>query len=142
MKCSVIQDLLPSYVDNICSEDSKELVREHVAGCSSCKAKLEQMKNTELVAENVAEKQIDYLKKLRTKFTLKEWLGSLVLVILAVRGRGRAAGLWADSFGGFQHSALLQRMSCGELSLFRRQEVRCGGDRDIRYIVCFCTVNQ
>ena len=96
MKCSVIQDLLPSYVDNICSEDSKELVREHVAGCSSCKAKLEQMKNTELVAENVAEKQIDYLKKIRNKFTLKEWLGKLVLVILAVIA---FAGLFAGGGG-------------------------------------------
>lgn len=50
IKCSVIQDLLPSYVDNICSEDTKELVREHVAECMQCKEKLEQMKNTEIVA--------------------------------------------------------------------------------------------
>lgn len=82
MKCSVIQDLLPSYVDDICSEDTKELVQEHVAECEQCKAKLEQMKNTEIVAGKASEKQVDYLKKMRSTFARKEGVGKLILLIL------------------------------------------------------------
>lgn len=82
MKCSVIQDLLPSYVDNICSEDTRELVQEHVAECEQCKKKLDQMRNTEIVAEKAAKKQVDYLKKIRRTITQKEGLGMIILVIL------------------------------------------------------------
>lgn len=82
MKCSVIQDLLPSYVDNICSEDTKELVDEHVAECAQCKEKLEQMKNTEIVAGKASKKQVDYLKKIHSTFTHKEGVGKTMLVLL------------------------------------------------------------
>ncbi|MCM1542192.1 MAG: zf-HC2 domain-containing protein [Blautia sp.] len=82
MKCSVIQDLLPSYVDNICSEDTRELVGEHVAECEQCREKLEQMKNTEIVAEKVSKKQVDHLKKIRGIFARKEGVGKLLLLIL------------------------------------------------------------
>ena len=82
MKCSVIQDLMPSYVDEICSQDSRELVQEHVAECEQCKAKLEQMKNTQIVGGDASKKQVDYLKKIRTTILRKEWLGKFMLVIL------------------------------------------------------------
>lgn len=82
MKCSVIQDLLPSYTDNICSEDTKELVEEHVAECMQCKEKLEQMKNTEIIAGKASKKQVDYLKKIRISITTREELGKVTLMIL------------------------------------------------------------
>lgn len=82
MKCSVIQDLLPSYVDNICSEDTRELVQEHIAECGQCREKLEQMKNTEIVAGKAAKRQVDYLKKIHSTLTHREGVGKLLLVIL------------------------------------------------------------
>lgn len=82
MKCSVIQDLLPSYADNICSDDTRELVEEHVAECVQCREKLEQMKNTEIVAGKASKKQVDYLKKIRSTITHKEELGKIMLVLL------------------------------------------------------------
>ncbi len=82
MKCSVIQDLLPSYADNICSEDTKELVQEHMAECEQCKEKLERMRNTEIVARKASKKQVDYLKKIHSTITHKEGLGKVMLVIL------------------------------------------------------------
>jgi len=82
MKCSVIQDLLPSYADNICSEDTRELVEEHVAECGQCKEKLERMKKTAIVAGKASNKQVDYLKRIRSTITHKEGLGKVILVIL------------------------------------------------------------
>ena len=84
MKCSVIQDLMPSYVDEICSQDSRDMVEEHVAECEQCKAKLENIKNTQIIAGDASKKQVDYLKKIRTTILRKEWLGKLLLVILVL----------------------------------------------------------
>ena len=84
MKCSVIQDLMPSYVDEICSQDSRELVQEHLAECEQCNARLEKIKNTQIVAQDASKKQVDYLKKIRTTILRKEWLGKFMLVILVL----------------------------------------------------------
>ena len=35
--CSIIQDLLPLYVDEICSEESKKIVEDHLSQCSFVK---------------------------------------------------------------------------------------------------------
>ena len=42
--CDVIQDLMPSYVDGILSEDSQALVKEHMEACKECRKMLELMK--------------------------------------------------------------------------------------------------
>ena len=42
--CDVIQDLVPSYVDGILSEDSQALVKEHMEACKECRKMLEIMK--------------------------------------------------------------------------------------------------
>ena len=46
IKCSVIQDLLPLYVDEVVSDDTKSLVNEHLLTCERCKHEYEQMKGT------------------------------------------------------------------------------------------------
>lgn len=33
ISCKVIQDLLPSYIDGIVSEDSKKLIEDHLTEC-------------------------------------------------------------------------------------------------------------
>lgn len=37
MNCNVIKDLLPLYIDQCCSSESEELVREHLEGCANCR---------------------------------------------------------------------------------------------------------
>lgn len=41
--CDIISDLLPSYIDSICTEDSCELVENHIRICDKCKQKLNYM---------------------------------------------------------------------------------------------------
>ncbi|MBQ3919675.1 MAG: zf-HC2 domain-containing protein [Oscillospiraceae bacterium] len=48
INCDVIQDLLPLYADNACSEESAKLVEEHIAECSECAHMLEMLKNNEI----------------------------------------------------------------------------------------------
>ena len=42
--CSVIQDLIPLYLDGVCSEDSRENVEEHIAGCDVCRRLCDSMR--------------------------------------------------------------------------------------------------
>jgi len=41
--CDLINDLLPLYADNVCSEESKAAVAEHISGCEKCRTQLEKM---------------------------------------------------------------------------------------------------
>ena len=36
INCEIIQDLIPSYVEEICSKSSKKCVEEHIADCKEC----------------------------------------------------------------------------------------------------------
>ena len=40
IKCEVIRDLLPLYVDEVVSEESRELIEEHLKECEECRASL------------------------------------------------------------------------------------------------------
>lgn len=46
--CNVVQDLLPLYLDDVCSEDSKKIVEEHLEECSTCRFMKEQLENKEM----------------------------------------------------------------------------------------------
>lgn len=43
MDCNVIKDLLPLYIDGCCSEESRKIVREHIASCDACQKLLDDM---------------------------------------------------------------------------------------------------
>lgn len=47
LNCNVIRDLLPLYVDQVCSSESRQLVDEHLTQCVDCTALLRQMLRTE-----------------------------------------------------------------------------------------------
>lgn len=45
--CGIVCDLLPLYVDGVCSEDSRELIEEHIAECSECREMLGGMRSSD-----------------------------------------------------------------------------------------------
>lgn len=62
-ECDIIKDLLPSYVDGICSEASKEWIEEHLKECEECRASAELMKNTEFSAKRLEQVQLEAGRK-------------------------------------------------------------------------------
>jgi hypothetical protein len=44
MKCSIIQDLLPLYIDGCCSPESAQAVASHLENCQNCKALYDAMR--------------------------------------------------------------------------------------------------
>lgn len=43
MDCDIIKDLLPLYIDGVCSESTKKNVEEHLGQCSKCREIYEMM---------------------------------------------------------------------------------------------------
>ena len=62
LSCEVIQDILPLYHDNVCSEQSRKLVEEHISTCSSCKSILDSLADEE-VNESIHSEAQDILKR-------------------------------------------------------------------------------
>lgn len=57
MKCEIIRDLLPLYVDEICSKEASYEIESHLKDCDKCKHIFEQM-NVEIVPIIDSEKVI------------------------------------------------------------------------------------
>ncbi len=74
ISCDVVKDLIPSYIENLCSEDSREIVNEHISNCEDCKKLLEVMQQTELVSHSANVEQIDYMKKVKKHYYNKNIL--------------------------------------------------------------------
>lgn len=76
-ECNLIYDVLPIYVDNLASEDTKEFVKNHIKTCNECKQKLEDMcsaplknkEDEELTQEQIYKDKIfiDVLKKIKKR---------------------------------------------------------------------------
>ncbi len=87
LRCEIVQDLLPSYVDGLTSDETNEAIKDHLADCVSCRDMYERMKADETSAEENSEvmekekKEINFLKKIKQKHRLNLML---VVVILTV----------------------------------------------------------
>ena len=45
ISCNIIEDLLPLYYDNVCSEESRRLLEDHLSGCVQCREMLTTIKS-------------------------------------------------------------------------------------------------
>lgn len=87
MKCNVIKDLLPSYVDEICSEDTVEIIEEHLHNCEVCKTHLRimQIDYVEPIPEQVSN-AISPFKKVNKKRRIQVVTATILTFILTVIG--------------------------------------------------------
>lgn len=83
--CSVIQDLLPLYIDGVCSQESRKLVEAHLAECTVCGQILEEMKST----APAANRQTD-LRAAEVLKQIKKRINSRVARILLAAGLAAA----------------------------------------------------
>lgn len=89
--CKIIEDLLPLYVDDACSAESREFVSEHLRACECCRMLLNEMRAMETEAQTApkltALKSVNgRLAKLRKSWKLRGiaiGLGVCALLIAA-----------------------------------------------------------
>ena len=51
LNCNIVFDLLPLYLEDACSEDSKTALEEHLQDCPACREKLKKMKNDNIIPQ-------------------------------------------------------------------------------------------
>ena len=88
LPCDIVQDLLPSYVDGILSDTGTSAVANHLQSCKSCQDIYNSM-ITDVPHQHNAdqqEKEIDYLKKVRSKTRHFTVTAILIAVLLAASG--------------------------------------------------------
>ncbi|MBQ9983775.1 MAG: zf-HC2 domain-containing protein [Lachnospiraceae bacterium] len=81
VNCNVANDLIPLYVDDVLSEDSKMMLEKHMETCAECKAVAEKLKTSMPIAED---RDINPFKKLRKKILMRTIL--IVVVMLGLYG--------------------------------------------------------
>lgn len=82
INCNIIKDLLPSYLDDICSKESARIIEEHFKECENCKKLYEQTKLEILHTNSSTTKEIDYFKKIRTTVSHKNAVIYVVIALL------------------------------------------------------------
>lgn len=82
LECDVIRDLLPSYVDGICSEASKRHIEEHIAECEECDRLMRQLRDMEIVTDRLEQREIDGLKKVKRHIRRQDISGAALVLSL------------------------------------------------------------
>lgn len=80
--CKIVQDLLPTYIENLTSEETSSFVEEHLNTCQSCKEIFEDMKEL-IEKEDIQNTEIvKNIKKYKTRITLIKL--TLVIIIISL----------------------------------------------------------
>lgn len=86
INCDIIQDLIPSYVDEVCSEATRHCVDEHIKNCAECRKLLAFCKNNELSVVKLELKAFDGLKRVKVQMKYQNFICCLILFPIAASG--------------------------------------------------------
>lgn len=93
--CEIIKDILPLYCDEVCSEETRKLVEEHIGDCPSCAALLEKLRtDCHIIDTQDQLKETDVFKKASEKWKKSIWrafykgaVAVATIVVLVIAGR-------------------------------------------------------
>lgn len=82
LHCNVIQDLLPLYADDVVSEESRELVEEHLECCPECRQILSEIQTSIPIPKHTHDTALKKIKKKQRFRGLRIALVTMVCVAL------------------------------------------------------------
>lgn len=88
MECGIIRDLFPSYIDGLTSEESNQIIEDHLRECTECREYLEGMKADLASVKYVeldkaqAKAEIGVFKKLRRRLLYAVIITAVVVAVL------------------------------------------------------------
>lgn len=95
-QCKIVEDLLPLYHDGVCSQESRQMVEEHLAGCENCKKLLGKM-DVELVAptaQDVNIKPLESINKMMKKGKRKALVTGISIALTVVLVLFAGMSIW------------------------------------------------
>lgn len=84
LKCEIIKDLLPSYIEELTSDVTNEAVESHMKECKECKQLLDDMKQDEVIITEEDKKEINYLKKVKHRTWYIAGIGVLITAVVVM----------------------------------------------------------
>lgn len=81
--CEIVKDLLPLYIDGVCSKQSKEMVEKHIKSCEECQKLEEQMKANLEIPIDTDKSDVKGFKKFIKK---RIWVSVIAIVLVLVIG--------------------------------------------------------
>ena len=84
-ECSIVRDILPLYVENIISNDTKQFVDEHLSQCAECKKELELLKTNITVEKNYQDTKtsIEVMKKIGWNIKKKRLFTAIISAVIS-----------------------------------------------------------
>ncbi len=87
-ECKIVKDLLPNYVEDLISKETKEFVENHIENCKNCKDTLALLKGDKKEEEQKEEKseeeEIKHLKKYNRKMTILKSIASVLAIFIVI----------------------------------------------------------
>ena len=80
--CNIVQDLLPSYIENLTSEETNLFIKEHLKTCKRCKDIYNNM--TENIENDLINEEIDIFKKIYFRMRFFRILILSISIILII----------------------------------------------------------
>ena len=82
--CEVICDLIPLYVDNVCSNESRVLIEEHLKDCEACRQLYEAMKTDFEIPDDKEQRQEDakVIKRVKQRIWIERVVISLLVLLV------------------------------------------------------------
>lgn len=80
--CNVIRDLLPLYVENLVSDESRQLIEEHIAVCEECRTMLYRMQSDDSNTESSCHEDFQTVLRSHKKRNNRKTLIFTLLAIL------------------------------------------------------------
>ena len=96
ISCNVIEDLLPLYHDNVCSNDSRLLVAEHLKECENCRSLLSKIDDNMKVTDTCIDdsKPLKAIRDTWEKSKKKAFVkGSIIAIVVCMLLMGGYLGL-------------------------------------------------
>lgn len=84
-ECSIIRDLLPLYVEEVISEETKQFVDEHLSDCDECKKELALMQTDIFVDESYSEQDsgVETIKQIGLDIKKKRIFTAIIAAVIS-----------------------------------------------------------
>lgn len=95
LPCAIVQDLLPVYEEELCSPESREAVREHLAQCPQCGRSVRPIHIPAPEPEKQEKAVVRSFRKVR-----RRWIASILLVLILLPILGGVGYLGWNQYQG------------------------------------------
>ena len=82
--CDVVRDLIPLYVDDVLSEDSRKIVEEHINECTDCKKYCSNLKEGTMQLSEKSRHDQEMIKSISREISRKRTMAVALAVVIVV----------------------------------------------------------